>query len=95
MASDVPKDPGGPLELHVRDHLASALPALQPARDWIAACGQIITKFDQYAHLSEVYELVRGHPELAAGRFLRRSASTLAEGTYEIAKRRRRYGSSA
>jgi hypothetical protein len=64
VASDVPKDPGGPLELAVRDDLALALPALRPSRDWIAACGQIITKFDQYAHLSEVYELVRGHPEL-------------------------------
>jgi len=63
-ASAVPKDPGGPLEQEVRDHLAGALPALQPDRGWIVACGQIITKFDQYAHLSEVYELVRGHPEL-------------------------------
>jgi hypothetical protein len=48
----------------VRDDLARALPALAASRDWLAACGQIITKFDQYAHLSEVYELVRGHPEL-------------------------------
>jgi NgoMIV restriction enzyme len=62
--SDVPKDPGGPLELHVRDHLAGALAALDPGRGWVVACGQIITKFDQYAHLSEVYELVHGHPEL-------------------------------
>ena len=64
--SDVPKDPGGPLELGVRDHLAGVLPGLglQPGRDWIVACGQIITKFDQYAHLSEVYELVRAHPGL-------------------------------
>ena len=30
VASDVPKDPGGPLELAVRDDLACALPALQP-----------------------------------------------------------------
>ena len=64
VVSDVPKDPGGPLETCVRDHLAGVLPVLAPSRDWITACGQIITKFDQYAHLSEVYELVRGHPEL-------------------------------
>ena len=32
-ASDVPKDPGVPLEMSVRDHLASALPALQPSRN--------------------------------------------------------------
>jgi hypothetical protein len=63
-ASDVPKDPGVPLELAVRDDLAGALPGRQPGRDWLVACGQIITKFDQYAHLSEVYELVRGYPEL-------------------------------
>ena len=28
--SDVPKDPGGPLEQHVRDDLARALPGLIP-----------------------------------------------------------------
>jgi hypothetical protein len=62
--SAVPKDPGVPLEQHVRDDLAGALTALDPGRGWVVACGQIITKFDQYAHLSEVYELVHGHPEL-------------------------------
>jgi len=62
--SDVPKDPGGPLELQVRDHLASTLPCLHPDRRWMVARGVIITKFDQYAHLSQVDELVRGHPEL-------------------------------
>src|ERR1043165_797995 len=56
VASAGPEDPGGPLEACVRDHLASELPRLGPSRNWIAACGQIITKFDQYAHLSEVYE---------------------------------------
>jgi NgoMIV restriction enzyme len=68
VVSDVPKDPGVPLELAVRDHLAAVLPGLRaglpPGRVWIVACGQVITKFDQYAHLSEVYELVRAHPEL-------------------------------
>src|SRR5215475_14773006 len=62
--SDVPKDPGGPLEQQVRDHLASTLPGLHPDRGWMVARGVIITKFDQYAHLSQVDELVRGHPEL-------------------------------
>jgi NgoMIV restriction enzyme len=62
--SDVPKDPGGPLEQEVRDHLASTLPCLHPDRGWMVARGVIITKFDQYAHLSQVDELVRANPEL-------------------------------
>jgi NgoMIV restriction enzyme len=62
--SDVPKDPGGPLELQVRDHLARALPEVHPGRGWMVARGVIITRFDQYAHLSQVDELVRRHPEL-------------------------------
>jgi NgoMIV restriction enzyme len=62
--SDVPKDPGGPLELQVRDHLARALSGLHPERAWIVARGVIITKFDQYEHLSTVDELVRANPEL-------------------------------
>ena len=62
--SDVPKDPGGPLEREVRDHLASALPCLHPDRGWMVARGVIITRFDQYAHLSQVDELVRANPEL-------------------------------
>jgi len=64
QVSDVPKDPGGPLEEEVRGHLASALPCLHPDRGWMVGRGVIITKFDQYAHLSHVDELVRGHPEL-------------------------------
>jgi hypothetical protein len=62
--SDVPKDPGGPLEQEVRDDLASTLPGLHPDRGWLVARGVIITKFDQYAHLSQVDELVRANPEL-------------------------------
>jgi hypothetical protein len=62
--SDVPKDPGGPLELAVRDHLDEALPLLHADRGWVLARGAIITKFDQYAHLSQVDELVRVNPEL-------------------------------
>ena len=45
--SDVPKDPGGPLEQEVCDHLAGTLPCLHPDRGWIVARGVIITKFDQ------------------------------------------------
>ncbi|WP_300611570.1 NgoMIV family type II restriction endonuclease [Trebonia sp.] len=64
VASDVPKDPGGPLEQEVRDHLADQLPDLHPDRTWVVARGAIITQFDQYAHLSKVAELVRANPEL-------------------------------
>jgi NgoMIV restriction enzyme len=62
--SDVPKDPGGPLERSVRDHLAAALPDLHPDRGWMVGRGVIITRFDQYAHLSHLDDLVRAHPEL-------------------------------
>ncbi len=62
--SDVPKDPGGPLEQAVRDHLDHMLPELHPDREWRVARGAIITRFDQYSHLSQVDELVRANPEL-------------------------------
>src|SRR6185437_8243262 len=52
LASDVPKDPGGPLERAVCDHLGVALPRRHPDRDWQVARGTVITRFDQYAHLS-------------------------------------------
>jgi NgoMIV restriction enzyme len=64
VASAVPKDPGGPLELAVRDDLAGHLPRANADRDWRVARGTIITQFDQYAHLSNVAELVRANPEL-------------------------------
>jgi hypothetical protein len=64
VASHVPKDPGGPLEQAVRDHLSQTLPGLHRDRDWVVARGAIITQFDQYAHLSKVAELVRAAPEL-------------------------------
>lgn len=62
--SDVPADPGGPLERAVCDHLAAELPARHPGRGWQAGRGAVITGFDQYAHLSEVHALVRANPEL-------------------------------
>jgi hypothetical protein len=64
VVSDVPKDPGGPLEQEVRDHLAKQLPCLHPDRTWMVSRGAIITQFDQYEHLSKVAELVRANPEL-------------------------------
>lgn len=64
VASDVPKDPGGPLEQAVCDHLSSALDALHQDRGWLVSRGAVITGFDQYAHLSEVHALVRANPEL-------------------------------
>lgn len=63
-ACNVPKDPGGPLEQAVRDHISETLPGLHPDRYWVVARGEIITRFDQYAHLSKVAELVRAAPEL-------------------------------
>jgi hypothetical protein len=64
VTSDVPKDPGGPLEQAVHDHLASALATLEPDRIWLAGRGAVITGFDQYAHLSELDALVRANQEL-------------------------------
>jgi hypothetical protein len=64
MPSEVPRDPGGPLEQEVRDHLDRMLPQLHPDRDWVVARSALITSFDQYAHLSQVDELVRANPEL-------------------------------
>jgi NgoMIV restriction enzyme len=64
VASGVPKDPGGPLEVAVRDHLGEELPLLHADRAWLVARGALITQFDQYAHLSSVADLVRANPEL-------------------------------
>jgi NgoMIV restriction enzyme len=63
-ASDVPKDPGGPLEQQVCEHLGWFLQRHDPERGWRIERGAVITKFDQYAHLSEVDRLVRANPEL-------------------------------
>jgi NgoMIV restriction enzyme len=64
VTSDVPKDPGGPLEQAVHDHLVSDLAYRDPDRIWLVGRGTVIADFDQYAHLSEIDELVRGNPEL-------------------------------
>jgi len=63
-ASNVPKDPGGPLEQAVCDHLSGELPSRHPDKRWEVSRGTVITRFDQYAHLSEVDALVRANPEL-------------------------------
>ncbi|HEX9352292.1 MAG TPA: NgoMIV family type II restriction endonuclease, partial [Streptosporangiaceae bacterium] len=62
--SDVPKDPGGPLEQAVCDHLGWVLQRKDPERGWRIERGAVITRFDQYAHLSEVDALVRANPQL-------------------------------
>jgi hypothetical protein len=62
--SDVPKDPGGPLEQAVCDDLGWVLQRKDPNRGWRIERGAVITRFDQYAHLSEVDALVRANPQL-------------------------------
>ena len=64
VTSDVPKDPGGPLEQAVCDHLRSALPGYGTGHDWLIRRGRLITGFDQYAHLKEVHALVHASPQL-------------------------------
>lgn len=62
--SDVPKDPGIPLEFAIRDDLNEALASQASGRDWIVERGKLITGFDQYAHLNSVHELVKESPPL-------------------------------
>ena len=88
--SNVPKDPGGPLEQAVRDHLVWTLPVLHPDRVWVVERGEIITRFDQYAHLSEVDALVRANPQLRVTvgmDYLIRPDVTVAIGNVQTASR--------
>jgi hypothetical protein len=64
VTSAVPKDPGGPLEQAVCDHLRDVLPGYRTGRDWLIGRSKLITGFDQYAHLKEVDALVRASPQL-------------------------------
>jgi len=64
VTSAVPKDPGGPLEQAVCDHLREVLPGYRTGRDWLIGRSKLITGFDQYAHLKEVDALVRASPQL-------------------------------
>jgi hypothetical protein len=64
VITDVPKDPGGPLEQAVCDHLGTRLARLHADRLWLVSRGTVITDFDQYVHLREVDALVRANPQL-------------------------------
>ena len=61
---EVPQAPGGPLEQAVCDHLGEELARRHADRQWLVGRGTVITRFDQYAHLSELDALVRANPEL-------------------------------
>ena len=60
----VPLAPGGPLEQAVCDDLGGELARRHADREWLVNRGTVISRFDQYAHLSEVDALVRANPEL-------------------------------
>ncbi|MCA1603804.1 MAG: hypothetical protein LC776_19915, partial [Acidobacteria bacterium] len=62
--SDVPQNPGGPLEQLVAEDLAISLPSLAPKRRWNVRRGQVISSFAQYEHLNEIDRLVDANPEL-------------------------------
>lgn len=64
LPSDVPSDPGGPLEQLVEADLAAALTVLAPGRRWDVRRGQVIASFAQYEHLYEIDRLVSANPEL-------------------------------
>ncbi len=64
LPSDVPYNPGGPLEQSVEADLAATLPALAPGRQWDVRRGQMVASFAQYEHLYEVDRLVSANPEL-------------------------------
>jgi hypothetical protein len=60
----LPPAPGGPLEQAVCDHLGEELARRHDDRQWLVGRGTVISRFDQYAHLSDVDSLVRANPEL-------------------------------
>lgn len=62
--SDVPVNPGVPLEQHVQADLSSELPKLDADRNWRVQTGGLVTEFAQYAHLKTVDTLVQANPEL-------------------------------
>jgi hypothetical protein len=64
VLSDVPPNPGGPLEQLVATDLAGRLPLRAPERHWNVQRGRVVTSFAQYEHLSELDRLVRTSPEL-------------------------------
>jgi len=64
VLSDVPLNPGGPLEQLVAADLADRLPVRAPGRRWNVRRGQVVTSFAQYEHLNELDRLVNANPEL-------------------------------
>jgi len=64
VPSVVPKDPGVPLEQAVRDDLKLTLNSQYNRREWLVERGEVITRFDQYAHLNALDQLVRSNASL-------------------------------
>jgi hypothetical protein len=65
VQSNVPKDPGRPLETFVAETLAADLPKIDPSRPWYCSPrGRRITEFVQYSHLKDVDELVKQSADL-------------------------------
>lgn len=64
VLSDVPLNPGGPLEQSVAVDLAERLPLRAPGRRWNVRRGCVVTSFAQYEHLNELDRLVSANPEL-------------------------------
>jgi hypothetical protein len=58
------KTPAGRLSKPSATTLVRVLPVLHPDRVWLVRRGEIITRFDQNSHLSEVDALVRANPQL-------------------------------
>jgi hypothetical protein len=63
-ASDIPRDPGKPLERKVAEDLTTDLPRLDGDRFWQVRHDRKITDFIQYEHLQEIDRLVLKYPEL-------------------------------
>ena len=59
-----PASPGGPLELSVRDDLATALPILDPTQRWRVDRGRSIVGYAQYQHLAGVDAAIADNPNL-------------------------------
>ncbi|WP_030196693.1 NgoMIV family type II restriction endonuclease [Streptomyces sp. NRRL S-87] len=58
VASKVPADPGGPLEVAVQEYLAASL-GVTEERTWHVQRGRVISEFFQYEHLRKVDELLK------------------------------------
>src|SRR5262249_22305762 len=69
VPSAVPKDPGGPLEQAVCDHLRGVLPGYRTGRDWLIRRGPLITNLGHPAPPRKARAPVGGsaHPRPSAG----------------------------